>query len=493
MPENELGPKFSPEAAKPQDECSVVGVYSRTRDIPSNVYTGLVELNHRGQESSGILLSNGHDFVLTKDSGLASIVFRLKNDLPKLPGAFIGIGHDRYSTSGSSSELQPFIQDGIAIVHNGNLTNAEQLRKKYDIPEEIDGARSDTRVALAVISKMPGDEQAKIIAGLKEFEGAYNFVFATKDAMYASRDPLGFRPLSLGKLDNDSFVVASETSAFTNMGVEFIRDVMPGETVMINDDGIKTISQETKTNLAQCVFELVYISRPDSVVFGIPVMEFRLREGEILARHMPDADIIMPVPRSGIGAALGVAASEAAKNKGISYMEGLYTNPYRNVVKGLRTFLRAEERAKAADNKYSPTEFIVRDKRVILVDDSIVRGSLSIVVEKLRLAGAAEIHALIASPPISHGCYMGVDFGDGELLANKFPDPEERRKELGLDSLTHLSYSELLEAAFGREPEAEVEEAQLFEKNGFCGACFTGRYPLSVEGAIGKETLIYSK
>ncbi len=480
MPRTESLP-FYESVEKPQDNCAVVGVFSKTYDIPSSVFNGLVELNHRGQEGSGVLISNGEEMALTKGPGLASIVFGMTNELPDLDNAFVGIGHNRYSTSGSLAELQPFLDSGIGIAHNGNLTNIEDLRRKYDIPEEIDGARSDTRIALAVINNMEGDAAGKIVKGVEQFEGAYSMVFATKDALFASRDPHGFRPLSIGRLkDSGGYAVISETSGFST-GTEFIRDVLPGETIMINGDGITTIGKRKDANLAQCVFELIYISRPDSNVFGIPVVEFRLREGEILSRHMPDVDIIMPVPRSGISAAQGVASSEIAKEKRIPYIDGIYTNPYRNVADGTRTFIRPNGRDKAATQKYSINEAVVRGKRVVIVDDSIVRGSLRIVVDKLREAGAKEVHALIASPPIEHGCFYGVDFGKDEVLADRMPDMEERRKYLGLDSLYYLTEAELLEAALGNPVETQGD---IFENNGFCGGCFTGRYPTEVSDTI---------
>ncbi len=474
---------FHESVEKPQDNCAVVGIFSRTYDISSSVFNGLIELNHRGQEGSGILITDGEEIVLTKGAGLASIVFGMINVLPNLDNAVIGIGHNRYSTSGSLEELQPFLDDGIGIAHNGNLTNIEELRRKYDIAEEIDGSRSDTRIALAVINEMEGDAGEKIVKGVEQFEGAYSMVFATKDALFASRDPHGFRPLSIGRLrDSGGYIVMSETSGFST-GTEFIRDVLPGETIMIDDDGVKTIGKREDANLAQCIFELIYISRPDSNVFGISVVEFRLREGEILSRHMPDVDVIMPVPRSGISAAQGVASSEIAKEKKIPYIDGIYTNPYRNVVDGPRTFIQPNGRDKAATQKYSINEAVVRGKRVVLVDDSLVRGSLRIVVEKLREAGAREVHALIASPPIEDGCFYGVDFGKDEVLAHKMPDIEERRKYLGLDSLYYLSEAELLEAALGNPVEIEGD---IFEQNGFCGGCFTGRYPTKVSDTIVK-------
>ena len=479
----------APTHEKPYDNCSVVGVYSHSTDVVDTAYQGLVESNHRGQEGSGIVVGSKSRFAIQKDSGLAEIVFGVKHSLPRVKRAYVAIGHNRYSTSGSIAETQPFLEDGIAIAHNGNLTNITTLREKYNLPETIEGASSDTRMALAVINRMEGDEIHRIVTALPQFEGAYSFVFATKKGLVAARDPKGFRPLSLGKLKGgDGYVVASETSAFNSMGAEFVRDVMPGETLLISKEGLQTLALHKESQLAQCIFELIYIARPDSVVFGIPVMEFRKRQGAILARHLPpNIDVIMPVPRSGISASLGVAADHVSRGSTIEYSEGLYTNPYRGKRDGPRTFIRPSDRRIAATKKYSVIESEVRGKRIALVDDSIVRGSIEIIVQKLRDAGAIEVHLLVASPPLKHACYMGVDFGDNELIANQYPNQEERARKLGLDSLYHLSYAELMEAALGNPVSKRIQNpATLFEEHGYCGACFTGRYPISIEGVIKK-------
>lgn len=494
MPKTEFISVVPPlESEKPRENCAVVGVFSRNSNVVQIAFNGLVELNHRGQEGSGITVSNGSEFQTVKDSGLAGVVFTVKHSLPHLPGAFVAIGHNRYSTSGSLAETQPFVENDIAIAHNGNLTNVRYLREEYGIPQELDGARSDTRIALAVINKMSGDEKERILAGIREFEGAYSFVFATKDALFASRDPLGFRPLSLGRLrDGSGYIVASETAAFSSMKADFIRDVLPGETMMIDDKGVTTIALDKRSELAQCIFELVYVARPDSSIFGIPIMDFRLREGRILARHLPEVDLILPIPRSGIGAGLGVADSKDARLREIPYREGIYTNPYRGVVEGVRTFILPSGRESAATEKYSPNSFIIKGKRLAIVDDSIVRGSLRVIVEKLRQAGALEVHALIAFPPITHACHMGVDMGNGDLLAAQIPNLDERRKYLGLDSLYHISYAELMEALVGNPVSMEgIEDAaELFQRHNLCGACITGRYPAQIEGVISKSEVV---
>lgn len=481
------------ENEKLRDNCAVVGVYSRSQRVAEIALEGLIELNHRGQESSGIAVANRDRIQAIKDSGLAEIVFKIKRDLPDIPNAYVAIGHNRYSTSGSLSEMQPFVDGGIALAHNGNLTNVRQLKDQFGLPDEIEGAGSDTRMALAVTNRMEGTEKEKILQALPLFEGAYCFVFATRNALYASRDPKGFKPLVIGKLKGDGYVVASETAALRSMGARFFREVKAGETIQIDSEGLRTIALVGgNERLSKCIFELIYFSRPDSVVFGIPVMEFRKRQGEMLAKHLPDVDVISSVPRSGIGATLGVVASEMARISGITLVEAFYPNPYRNVAKGgPRTFILPNGRDKAATKKYSVIETSVKGKSIVLVDDSIVRGSMRRIVQILKSHGASAVHALIASPPIRSACRYGVDFDNGELLAHKIPDAEEIRKYLGLDSLYYISYAELLEAVLGN-PVENVPE--VFEKNNFCGACFTGRYPTLTGGEIGKkEAVVYER
>jgi len=482
------------EEGKPRDNCAIVGVFSKTQDVIELTINGLVALNHRGQEGAGATVSDGSSFYTVKGSGLAEIVFRgEKNaeEVESLPKSHIAVGNDRYSTSGSLDEMQPFVDDGIAIVHNGNLVNAEQLKDEFDIPDEIDGARSDTRVALAVINKMRGTEEERILQALPLFKGAYSFAFATKDALFASRDPKGFRPLIIGKLRDGGYVVASETAALRSMGASLLREVEPGETIKIDNEGLKTIAlDERSEKLSRCIFELIYISRPDSVVFGIPVMEFRRRQGKILARHLPEGvDVIAPVPNSGRGVALGIMTSESARFSGAEFTEVFYPNPYQNIAKGgPRTFILPNGRNKAVTEKYSVIETSVRGKSILLGDDSMVRGSMRRIVQILKAHGAKSVHALIAAPPIRHACAFGVDFGDGELLANKTSDIEGLdvegiRRYLDLDSLYYISYAELLEAVLGN-PVENIPE--VFERNDFCGACFTGRYPIETDGTIKK-------
>lgn len=478
------------EADKPQDNCAVVGVFSRTEDVSQIALEGLIELNHRGQEGAGIVASNGRRFKEIKDSGLAETVFRIKHDgPPRLRGSFIALAQDRYSTSGSLDEIQPFIEDGIALSHNGNFTNVEQLKEEYDLPDEIDGARSDSRVGLAVINKMPGIPEERIKRGIPRLEGASSLVISTLEALYASRGAHGFKPLTIGRLKNEKgYVVVSETAALRLMGAEFLRDVEPGETIRIDDSGVTTVALD-KRKISQCIFELGYIGRIDSKIFGIPVAEFRRRQGGILARHLPEwARYIAPVPNSGRGAELGVISSEIARASGIIPTEVFYPNPYRGIVRGPRTFILPDERVKAATEKYSVIESNVEGNDLIIVEDSIVRGSMSRQVQILRSHGARRIGGMVAFPPIGHACGYGVDFGTNELLASKKelqshgkPDVEKIRQYLGLDFLYYISNNELLEAALGNP--VEIED---FGDSDFCGACFTGKYPTPIDGIIAK-------
>jgi amidophosphoribosyltransferase len=275
------------------------------------------------------------------------------------------------------------------------------------------------------------------------------------------------------------------------MGAEFVRELEPGELVEIDRHGVRShhLSPLAPPNPARCIFELVYVSRPDSIIFGRSVERFRQRTGEILACKAPvKADLVMPVPRSGISATVGYASSAIAREQGIHFETGLLTNAYSGLMTGFRTFIQPTGRDTAAVLKYSVIEPIVRGKRLIVVDDSVVRGSFRRIAEKLREAGARRIHLRVAAPPLVSGCYYGVDFGDGELLANRIPDQEERAEYLGVDSLVHVSWRELVEAAMQAElPGWEQHDPAVFAAHGFCGACMCGHYPTDVEGTIPRE------
>jgi amidophosphoribosyltransferase len=345
-------------------------------------------------------------------------------------------------------------------------------------------------VALQVLSRTEGRSQTeRVLAGLRRLQGAYAMVLATPDTLFGVRDPHGFRPLVLGRTEN-GWVIASETAAFARMDASFEREIDAGELVVIDEAGVRSyrLSPLSPAPLARCIFELVYVSRPDSFVFGRWVDQFRRRTGETLARKAPvRADVVMAVPRSGIAAAVGYAASSVAREQGIPYAEGLLTNAYASVATGFRTFIRPTGRDAAAVIKYSVVEPMVRGKDLIVVDDSVVRGSFRHVAAKLRACGARSIHLRIASPPLCGGCYYGVDFGDGELLANQIPDHAERMRWLGVDSLVHLSWDEVVRAALDQPLDDVGDAPNVFLAHGFCGACFTRYYPTGVIGTIARE------
>lgn len=489
------GPGFT---SGPRDECAVVGVYAPGRPVGRIALAGLIELNHRGQESSGIAAAGPGGIEVAKGRGVSEVVFAFDQHVPEPEGAVLAVGHNRYSTSGALCDAQPLEFNGLILAHNGNLTNAADLRAQHP-PPSVNGERplSDSAVALQVLAASEGPTQAeRLLAGLHRLQGAYAFVLATKDALYGARDPHGFRPLMLGRVEggeaNDGWVLASETAAFPRMGAVTVREVMPGEMVEIDATGVRShlLSPLSPAEPARCIFELVYVSRPDSIVFGTSVELFRRRTGAMLARKAPvDADVVMPVPRSGISAAIGYAASPEAKARGMTYEQGLLTNAYSGMTTGFRTFIQPTARDAAAVMKYSVVEAVVRDRDLVVVDDSVVRGSFRHIAEKLRAAGARSIHLRVASPPLQGGCYYGVDFGKGELLAHRIPDQAERAKYLGVDSLVHLTWKELVEAAVNAPQSGQEHDARLFSSNGFCGACFTRSYPTDVGGVIPKDDI----
>lgn len=475
-----------------RDECAVVGVFAPGRPVGRMALAGLIELNHRGQESAGIAVADGVRFRLAKGPGIAEVVFTFDQEVPELPGQRLAVGHDRYSTSGGLCDAQPLEFNGLVIAHNGNLTNASELAREYP-PPSVDGQRpeSDTAVALQLICRMDGQTIVdKVLRGLRRLQGAYAMVLATPDTLIGVRDPHGFRPLVLGRTEG-GWVLASESSAFTRMGATYVREIEAGELVAIAADGPRSyhLAPLSPPPLARCIFELVYVSRPDSYIFGRWVEQFRRRTGEILARKAPvRADLVMAVPRSGIAATVGYAASEVARELGITYEEGLLTNAYSGLASGFRTFIRPTGRDAAAVIKYSVVEPVVRGKDLIVVDDSVVRGSFRHVAAKLRASGARSIHLRVASPPLVGGCYYGVDFGEGELLAHQAPDMAERARRLGVDSLVHVSWKELVEAALDQPlPDTAEDDPTVFSAHGFCGACFTRRYPTKVAGAIPRD------
>lgn len=467
---------------KPKDECAIVGVYLKNDSVAHIAKEMLIELNHRGQESSGIAVANGKKIVVSKKKGLAETIFANNGTLPELPHGLIAVGHNRYSTSGNLLDSQPFLYKDIALSHNGNLTNINYLKKHFSLNSKKSEPESDSWYALKLITQSRGKNLTdKVYEVVSKLEGAFSFVIASKDTLVAVRDPWGFRPLVLGKLSS-GYVLASETTAIYAIGAKVLRSILPGEILTIKKGRTQSIIYSQKPH-SRCIFELIYIQRPDSIFDNVSVQQFRIRCGRILAKKAPvDVDAVIPVPRSGISAAIGLS-----EELGISYREGLYTNPYRGAIYGHRTFIRPNGRERAAAEKYSILYEVIREyPRIILVDDSIVRGvTMRELVAKLRKAGAYEIHLRVASPPLTSACHMGVDFGTNELFAAKQPSLEARRKFLKVDSLVHLTTAETVEAALGNP--INVNGKDVFGQYGFCGSCFTGKYPININGTIAKK------
>ena len=448
----------------PHEECGVLGVYAPGEDVARLTFFGLYALQHRGQESAGIAVSDGVTVKTHKQMGLVAQVFD-EASLAPLQG-HIAIGHTRYSTTGSSkiSNAQPFTLETylgpLALGHNGNLTNAAALRERLLKRGAGLTSTSDSEVATLTLLSSEGPTWGERIEDFMTCaEGAYCLTLLTADALYAVRDPLGLRPLCLGKLGASGWVVASESCALSTIGAEFVREIAPGEVVMINADGPRTIAHHPAPRAALCLFEYIYFARPDSLLQGQIIHQVRMELGRELAREAHiDADVVMGIPDSATPAAIGYA-----QEAGIPYAEGLIKNRYIG-----RTFIQPDARLRqqGVALKFNPLRSTLEGKRVVVIDDSIVRGTTSgPIVRLLRQAGATEVHLRVSSPPIQHPCFMGVDMATyPELIAHRMTT-DEIAAHIGVDSLHYLSYAGLVRAT-GRDP------------NGFCGACFTGQYPI---------------
>jgi amidophosphoribosyltransferase len=459
------------------EECGVFGVFGHP-DSGALTVLGLHALQHRGQEAAGIVTyDNGH-FTAERHPGLVGDIFGGKNSARalNLKGAY-AIGHNRYSTAGGSAprNIQPMFADltggGIAIAHNGNLTNARMLRAELVGEGRIFQSTSDTEVIIHLAARSKYKPIVdKLIDALKQVEGAYSLVALTSKKLIGVRDPWGVRPLVLGKLDGAHFL-ASETCALDIIGAEFVRDIEPGEMVVITKDGIESYHPFTKQPSRFCVFEYIYFSRPDSVVEGRNVYEQRKRTGVELAREAPaTADMVIPVPDSSIPAALGYA-NEA----GLPFELGIIRNHYVG-----RTFIEPTDgiRNFGVRKKHNPNRATLAGKRVVLIDDSIVRGTTSKkIVQMVRDAGAAEVHFRVASPPTAHSCFYGVDTPNtDDLLAHK-ADVEGMRRLIGADSLAFISMDGLYRAMGVGKRKADAPQ--------FCDACFSGDYPIELTDLTG--------
>jgi amidophosphoribosyltransferase len=446
------------------EECGVVAIYSHP-EASKLAYLGLHALQHRGQESAGVASSDGNTIFVHKAMGLVMDIFT-EDVLARLPGP-IAIGHNRYSTTGDSALLnaQPIRVDCnkgmIALAHNGNLVNAIDIRTRLEKAGSIFQTTSDTEVVVHLIAQSKEQTLPDAIAdALRRIEGAFSLVMMTRDRVFAARDPRGFRPLSIGRLpETNTIVFASESCAFDLIGAQFERDVKPGELVIVGPEGISSRYFGEQKKQASCIFEHVYFSRPDSKIFGRSVQVSREALGRQLAQEAPcDADIVVPVPDSGVTAALGYASES-----GLEFRFGLIRNHYVG-----RTFIEPEQRVRdfGVKLKLNPVRSLLDGKRVVLIDDSIVRGTTSRkIVRMVRDAGAKEVHMRISCPPTISPCFYGVDTPSKSQLIGANKSVEEIREYIGADTLSYLSLAGMKQAC------AEGE------KTSYCTACYTGIYP----------------
>ena len=452
----------------PQDACGVFGVWAPGEEVAKLSFYGLYALQHRGTESAGIATSDGERILIFKDMGLVSQVFT-EGDLATLKGN-LAIGHCRYSTTGSSTwvnaqpTLRPTKYGTLALAHNGNLTNtgdlAELVQKLESSSTSMSGITTDTEIMTALIALQDEKNvEASALAVLPQLEGAFSLVFMDEHTLYAARDRHGVRPLVLGKLET-GWVVASESAALDIVGAAFVREIEPGEFIAIDNNGVRS-QRWAEAQPKGCLFEYVYLARPDTTIAGSGIHKTRVAIGAQLAKEAPaEADLVIPVPESGTPAAIGYA-----KESGIPFGLGLVKNSYVG-----RTFIQPSQtiRQLGIRLKLNPLREIIEGKRIVVVDDSIVRGNTQrAIVRMLREAGAREIHVRISSPPVKWPCYYGIDFATkAELIANGL-EVEEIRRSIGADSLGYVSLDGLISAT-------QVASDRL------CSACFTGHYPIRI-------------
>jgi amidophosphoribosyltransferase len=460
----------------PKEECGVVGVYVPGEEASRLTFFGLFALQHRGQESAGIATSNGKGIHVHADMGLVTQIFR-EEDFYPLSGD-LAIGHTRYSTTGSSRlcNAQPILVQGrhgrLALAHNGNIINAMQVKRQLEEQWNCSfTTTTDSEVIAYLMANAPGRTwEERAFYCMRVLDGAFSFTALTLDTVIAARDPLGIRPLCLGKV-NGGWVVASESCALEHLGATFLREVEPGEVLVIDKKGLRSaLWSGDKGRRAMCVFELIYFARPDSVMDGKLVYSMRQEMGAQLAREHPvDADLVIGIPDSSTAAAVGYA-----RESGIPYSDGLIKNRYVG-----RTFIEPEQRLRdlGVRQKFNPLAEVIQGQRLVVVDDSIVRGTTTPhVVSLLRRAGASQIHMRVCAPPIKHPCYMGVDMASRQELVAASKSLEEIRQMTGADSLGYLSVEGLMKVVGGTH-------------GGFCDACFTGNYPVPVQLELNKLAL----
>lgn len=442
------------------EECGVIGIYNG-ENISRNIAMGLYALQHRGQESAGIAVTAGDKIRVRKSMGLVSALLR-EHNVDELSG-FAGIGHVRYSTTGSSTlaNAQPILVSckwgHLAVVHNGNITNAPDLRAEMEANGHIFQTTSDSEILLHEIARTPAANLSEAIKiAVSKFTGSFCLIFLTVDTIYVARDGFGFRPLAMARMGK-SWCIASETCAFDLLGANYVRDIQPGELLTINKDGLHSEQFIKKDRKAHCIFEYIYFARPDSKIFEQSCDKIRRKMGKQLAKECPvDADIVIPVPDSSTTAALGYAQAS-----GIRFEIGLLRNHYVG-----RTFIDPTQnvREQKVKLKFNPIEGVLKNKKVCVVEDSIVRGTtLKILSRMIRDAGALEVHIRIASPPVAFPCFFGMDFpSPGELAASSMT-PLEIAKMLGVESLGYLSVDGM--------------KACTGQPDNYCAACFDGDYP----------------
>lgn len=461
---------------KLHEECGVFGIYEKkTTDVASSVYFGLYALQHRGQESCGIAVCDDGVFSHQKADGLVSEVFSHEK-LNKLGKGNMAVGHVRYSTTGGNNHnnIQPLvirhIKGNMALVHNGNLINATEIRRKFELSGAIFHGTSDTEsIAYSIVhERLSCDSTEKAVEqAMPYIKGAYSCILMTATKLIAFRDPNGFRPLCIGETSDGAYVVASETCALDSVGAKFLRDVRAGEIVVISENGINSITTHCHENNNICIFEYIYFARPDSIIEGKSVHKARITAGKILAEKSPvDADIVIGVPDSGLDSALGYS-----QQSGIPYGTGFIKNKYIG-----RSFIQPSQnqRESAVRIKLNAIRETVQGKRVVMIDDSIVRGTTCArIVHLLREAGAKEVHVCISSPPFLNTCHFGTDIDSKEnLIACKYNNIKEICDFIGADSLAYLPIEEL---------------GTLIDSQNFCHGCFTGKYPMDISGAGGKN------
>ncbi len=478
-PDGLLTNENDPHEKGPQDACGVFGVWAPGEEVAKLTFYGLYALQHRGQESAGIATSDGERIFVYKDMGLVSQVFT-ENDLATLTGN-LAIGHCRYSTTGSSTwaNAQPTLRatnhGTLALAHNGNLTNtgdlAEYLSRSPQHSESGFDATTDTEIITALIAAQEGKNfESSALAVLPMLKGAFSLVFMDEHTIYAARDRNGIRPLVIGKLDH-GWVVASETAALDIVGAAFVREMEPGEFVAIDANGLRS-QRWAKAEPKGCIFEYVYLARPDTQIAGRNVHATRVAVGERLAKEHPvEADLVIPVPESGTPAAVGYARAS-----GIPYGAGFVKNSYVG-----RTFIQPSQtiRQLGIRLKLNPLREVIEGKRIIVVDDSIVRGNTQrALIRMLREAGALEIHVRISSPPVKWPCYYGIDFASRAELVAAGLEIEEIRRSIGADTLGYVSLEGLIEAT-------------TIAAENLCTACFTGNYPIDIPADLsgGKNLL----